>query len=163
MPFLSLTDETVETINLLLQYFLEGNLVKHADIILKHYPDCSVTFANELQRLTHLQKHTQQDSAAIAFLCLPTPHQPDYLFRLEQENRGIDSSWEFTQGHNKILLIIMPMTSHAGVEGYRMRINQLLENEFGILLNGDKIRFKSCQLSSFNNPIFLLNDLLDIT
>ena len=163
MPFLSLTDENIETINLLLQYFLEGNTVRNADIILKQYPDCPVTFANELQRLTNLQKNTGQDSSVVAFILLQNPKQDDYLFRLQQEKRGIDSSWEVIQNNKKILLILMPITYHAGIEGYKMRINITLENEFGTSLNKDNIRFKSCQISSLTNPVILLRDLLNIT
>ena len=162
MPFLSLNDENIETINLLLQYFLEGNTVKNAELMLKQYPDSSVLFANELQRLMNLQKNTKQDSAMVAFFFLPHPHQDDYLFRLKQEKRGLDSFWETTQGNNKILLLLMPITPRAGIESYRIRINNLLEREFQIVLNQNEIKFKTSQLSSFNNPIHLIQDLLTI-
>ena len=163
MPFLSLTNDNIETLGLLIQYFIEGNTVKNADLILKQYPDCPVMFANELQRLTNLQIQTQQDSAVVAFILLEHPHQKDYLFRLQQERRGIDSSWEITQETRKILILLMPLTYRAGIEGYRIRINNTLENEFGTTLNKDTIKFKSCQISSINNPVHLLQDLLNIT
>lgn len=162
MPFLSLNNENIETINLFLQYFLEGNTVKNAELILKQYPDSSVLFANELQRLMNLQKNTKQDSVMVAFLFLPHPHRDDYLFRLKQEKRGLDSFWETKQGDNKILFLLMPITNRAGIESYKIRVNNLLENEFQIALNQDEIKFKTGHLSSFNNPIHLIQDLMTI-
>ena len=162
MPFLSLNDENIETINLLLQYFLEGNTVKNAELILKQYPDCPVLFVNELQRLMNLQKNTKQDSVIVAFLFLPHLHQDDYLFRLKQEKRGLDTFWETSLDNKKILCLLMPLTKHAGIESYKIRVNNLLEKEFQITLNNDEIKFKTCLLSSFNNPIDLIQDLLNI-
>ena len=163
MPFLSLTDDMIETLNLLLQYYLEGHVVRNAELIIQEYPDCPVDFANELQRLTNLYNHTKQDSVVVAFLLLESPQQKDYLFRLKQEKRGIDTPWEKSIGKNIILSILMPITYQAGVEGFKFRMNTILENEFGTELNQDNIRFKSCQVSSFNNPLKLLQYLLQIS
>ena len=161
MPFLSLNNENIETINLLLRYFLEGKTVKNAELILKQYPDCPVFFANELQRLTNLYINTQQDSAVVVFLVLQCPHQEDYLFRLKQEKRGIDTSWESAKGENKFLFVLMPLSSHAGIESYRIRMNTVLESEFKATLNESEIKFKVCQISSINNPIHLIEDLMN--
>jgi hypothetical protein len=160
MPFLSLNDENIEIIRLLVQYFLEGNVVKNAELILKNYPDCPVTFANELQRLTHLQQRTRKDSAVVAFVLLPHPHQEEYLLRLKQEKRGIDTVWEMTDGNKKILIVAMPITYRIGVESFRMRVDDILGREFQTLLNEHKIKFKACQVSAFSNPSDLIKDLL---
>ncbi len=163
LPFLSLNDENIEIIRLLLQYFLEGNPVKNVALIIQQYPDCAEIFANELQRLTHLQQRLRHDSAVVGFQLLPHPHQNDYLFRLKQEHRGIDTVWETARGEIKFLLITMPITQQDGVENFRIRMGAILADEFQIALNKDKIKFKACQISAFPNPNNLIEDLLTLS
>ena len=92
MPFLSLNDENIGIIDVLIQYFTAGHTIKNAALILDNYPECPVDFANELQRLMQLQKKTLQDSAVVAFILAPHPHQDDYLFKLQLEKRGLDTA-----------------------------------------------------------------------
>jgi polysaccharide biosynthesis protein PelD len=162
LPFLSLNEENIEILKLLLNYFLEGNAVKDAELIVNHYPDCPVVFANELQRLSNLYKTTQHDSAVAAFLIAPCSHQADYMFRLKQEKRGIDMAWAMSHQGNQCLIVIMPLIVRDNIELYRMRINTILEKEFETTLNQDSIKFKVCQVSAFTNPITLIQDLLSI-
>ncbi len=162
IPFLGLNEENLDTINLLLQYFTDGKIVKHAEQILQKFPDCPVDFVNELQRLMDLQKNTRNDSSAVAFQIFPGPHQMDYLFRLRQEIRGIDTFWALSKNDVKILIILMPLSFRTFIEGYRKRIDETLMREFKIKLNGNEIHFKSCQFSSFKNSIDLIEDLADI-
>lgn len=161
MPFLSLNEDNLEVVNLLLQYFTEGKTVKNADLILKKFPDCTVDFANELQRLTNIQKTTKRDSAVIAFIFLDTLHRDDYLFAMELEKRGLDTSWKSVKGDKKILLVLMPLTDREGVESFKIRIDEVLSKNFGITLNNDQIKFRYCQLSSMTDPIHLIQDLLN--
>lgn len=161
MPFLSLNEENLEKINLILQYFSEGKTVKGADLILKQYPGCPVEFANELQRLMNLQKSTKNDSVAVSFQLAEGPHQEDCLFRLRQEVRGIESYWQLSAGKNIILMLLMPFTYREGVEGYKTRISDILSGEFNVSLNDGSIKLKSCQLSSFGDPAALIEDLMN--
>ena len=55
----------------------------------------------------------------------------------------------------------MPLSSHAGIESYRIRMNTVLESEFKATLNESEIKFKVCQISSINNPIHLIEDLMN--
>lgn len=161
MPFLGLNNENLETISLLLEYFNEGKTSKGASLIIKQYPNCPVDFANELQRLFNIQIDTKMDSAMIAYRFSEGPHQDDYLFRIKAEKRGIDSTWETRVDDKKYLVVLMPLTSRYGLESYRIRIEDMLANEFNIKLNGAEIKFKTSQLSSFKTPNELLQDLLE--
>lgn len=163
MPFLSLNDENIGIIDVLIRYFTAGTATKNSALILNAYPECSVNFANELDRLSQLQKKTCQDSAVIALHLLPHPHQDDYLFALLKEKRGLDTSWEITKNDRKIFMLIMPMTSRAGVESYKIRINQMLTKEFETVLNQGLIKFKTYQISAFADPTHLIRDLINIT
>ena len=162
MPFLNLNEESLGIINVLIQYFVEGNTVKHADFILKKFPNCSIAFANELARLSDIQKKVKQDSAVVVYHFLDTPHRDDYLYRIKHEIRGLDTYWETSHNNIKLLFILMPLISRYGVESYRIRINALLLQEFDITLNQDAIKLRSCQLSTFKQPIDVIDDLLSI-
>jgi polysaccharide biosynthesis protein PelD len=162
MPFLKLNRDNLENIELFLNYFTEGNTDKNADLILEKFPDCHVDFANELQRLVKLQKNTKQDSAVSAFFFLDNPHQEEFIFLIKKEIRGIDTYWETSKNDQKILLILMPLSNRLNLESYKNRIDNLLLKKFNIELNGKEILFKSCLISSFKNPIALIEDMLNI-
>ena len=102
----------------------------------------------------------KQDSSIAAYFFFATHHQEDYIFRLQQEKRGLDSIWLTKKNGQKILIVLMPLTDRAGLESYRMRVNALLHKEFLIELNSKEIRLKTSQLSEFKTPLLLLLDLL---
>lgn len=162
MPFLSLNDENIATMNLLLNYFLEGNTVKGAEYTLHKFPDCPIVFANELQRLFNLEKRIQKDSAIEVFFILNKLREDDYIFRIKQEIRGLDSWWQTEHRGTKILMILMPFTDRPAAECYRRRIDEVLFQEFGIHINQGEIIFHSFQLSSFGAPITLIEEILRI-
>lgn len=159
LPFLSLNEENIATINLLVEYFMEGNNVKGAELILDNFPDCPVIFANEYQRLSSLHLKTKKDSSVEVFQFLDKLHQDDYIFRIKQEIRGLDSWWETTFEGVKMLLILMPFTNQASVESYKTRINTILFQEFNIYLNQNEIKLHSYQISSSKSSISLLKEI----
>jgi hypothetical protein len=160
MPFLSLNDENLATMNLLLQYFVEGNTVKNAELILNKFQDCPIAFANELQRLSVLEKKTRKDSAVEVFKIIDKSHEQDYVFRLKQEIRGLDSWWETSRNGLKYLLVLMPFTNREATESYKIRINGILLKEYGFGLNQNEIIFNSYQLSSSSDPVSLIEEIL---
>jgi uncharacterized membrane protein YqaE (UPF0057 family) len=162
LPFLSLNDENIATINLLLQYFIEGNMVKNAEAILHQFPDCSVSFANELQRLFNLERKIKKDSTLVAFKILDEEHVEDYVFRLKQEIRGLDSWWVTRYNTIEVLMVLMPFTNRAAMESYKLRIDDILMKEYRFRLNQKEIKFNSYQLSTGRNPIQIIEALLNL-
>lgn len=162
MPFLNLNDENLATINLLVHYFIEGNIVDKAELILDQFPDCPVVFANEVQRLMNLERVTKKDSAIEVFKILDKTRAEDYLFRLKKELRGLDSWWESMHEETPFLLVLMPLSNREAAESYKMRINEILFNEFGFRLNQKEIKFNSYQLSSCSSPVALIEELFKI-
>lgn len=162
MPFLSLNDENIRTLDLLIRYFCTGKTNLATANILKTYPECPVDFATELSRLTSLNKKSGLDSAVVAFGARATPHQDDLLFQILSVKRGLDTSWELTINQEKILLMLMPLTNRAGVESYKLRINEILDQEFNTQLNAELIKFKPAFISAFDNPCHLIQDLIHL-
>ncbi len=151
MPFLSLNNDTLNTIQLLIHYFTAGYVEEGAQNIMTIYPSCPVEFANELYRLMVIQKEVGQDSAVIAYAFLSDENQDNAVFRINQEKRGLDTLWNDPQGSVKKIFLLMPLTGHAGVESYRIRISALLEREFDLKLNHSFIHFHSYLLSAFSD------------
>lgn len=162
MPFLSLNDDNLQTMQVLIQYFMEGKITSTAKLILEKFPACTASFASELQRLSDLYVQAKQDSAVVMMKCIDRSHQEDYLFKIKLEARGIDTLWETAVEQNKILFILMPLTSRYGVESYKERLNKVLLKEFNIEFNSTSIRFKSRQISTCTNPIQLLEECLEL-
>lgn len=159
MPFLSLNNDTLNTIQLLIRYFTAGYVEQGAQNIVKNYPACPVEFANELYRLIRIQKEVAQDSAVVAYAFLSDENQDNAVFRINQEKRGLDTLWNDTQGNVKYIFLLMPLTGHAGAESYRLRISALLEREFRVKLNHSFIQFHSYLLSAFSDVNAVMNAL----
>ena len=157
---MKLTNDNLEMVNLLLQYFLGGHAVTGEQDILMQYPDCSIEFANELMRLIHVYKRAKQDSAITVLTFLKHPRQKDYLEHIRQQKRGLDCVWETSHEDKIVLFKLMPMIGYAGIEGYRARINKMLQDDYRIQLNTDSIRFEAIFVSSIKNPVQTIHDLL---
>ena len=160
MPFLKLNEDNLEIINVFLSYFADGNLAKQAKKIRDTYPDCTIDFAKEMQRLFVLEKKTKQDSALVAFWFEDNPHREEYIFELQGQKRGIDSIWETQKANRKILMVLMPLGNRQTVQSYKERIEEIFKRDFAVELNGEEIKFKSCLISSYLTPIDLLKDMM---
>jgi hypothetical protein len=57
----------------------------------------------------------------------------------------------------------MPLSGRSAVESYELRINDRLKQTFNTQLNHHTIQFKTAQLSAFNTPLSIIEDLLEIT
>ena len=161
LPFIKLTHENLEKLNLFLQYFLDGYPLKLARPILEKFPNCPHEFANEFQRLVFLYQKTQKDSALISLKITKSVRQHDYVVRLMQEKRGLDSLWKVTTGDTVVILVIMPLINYAGIEGYRSRINKILSEEFQFTLNANYVKFDAMQIADIKDPVRIINQILN--
>lgn len=163
MPFLTLNDETLGEINLLIHYFMQGYLVENSHAILTQYPDCPVDFANELQRLTALQKIIKQDSDVVAYRLSPCQQQEKFAYDIAQEKRGLDSIWARKMDPYQFLLVLMPLSSLDSVACYQTRMQVMFEKHHGISLDDAPIQVRRYQLSAFHDPSILLKTIFNAT
>lgn len=159
MPFLKYNFTNIESINILLQYFLDGHTPKPVANFLNKFPTCPVEFANEMYRLLNLYQSTKQDSALIVFYFKESSRQKEFIFRVIKEKRGLDCLWEFNDIGHTILLKIMPLTNLLGINGYKTRINNILESEFNSSLNQTDIQFSAIQISSIDDPLKIIENI----
>nr|WP_295937730.1 PelD GGDEF domain-containing protein [uncultured Acidovorax sp.] len=123
MPFFSLQDENLQTINLLLGYYTDGLATNAlAEPILAALPHCPPNFAFEAQRLAHVCQSTQVGSMVVALEFLNRAIErglPEQILRMKRE---LDEVWLLNGAERQVLAVLMPLGSHATAEGYIARL-----------------------------------------
>lgn len=132
MPFFSLHDENLQTINLLLGYYTDG-LSAHAlaQPILEALPDCPVPFAFEARRLAHIRAMTHVSSVVVALEFLPraiSSGLPDQVRRLKRE---LDETWLIDAPNRQVLAVLMPLGDANTAQGYISRLEQWCDQKAG--------------------------------
>ena len=123
MPFFSLQEENLQTINLLLGYYTDG-LSMHAlaQPILQVLPDCPTAFAFEAQRLSHILASTQVPSIVVALEFLPRAIARDLPQQIQRLKRELDEIWLIAAPDRQVLAVLMPLGDATTAEGYIQRL-----------------------------------------
>ena len=132
IPFFSLQDETLQTINLLLGYYTDG-LAVHAlaQPVCEVLPLCPPDFAFEAQRLWHLRQTTGIGSCIIALEFLPRAVEQDLPLQMMRMKRSLDEHWLIAAGERQILATLMPLGDSATAEGYLARLETWAQQKSG--------------------------------
>ncbi|RYF02201.1 MAG: hypothetical protein EOO32_00945 [Comamonadaceae bacterium] len=132
MPFFSLQDENLQTINLLLGYYTDGLAVQALSRpILEQLPDCPPDFAFEAQRLAHIRHTTKVPSVIVALEFLPRAIDnglPDQIQRLKRE---LDEDWLIKGASRHVLAMLMPLGDASTAEGYITRLENWSQQKSG--------------------------------
>lgn len=123
LPFFSLQDETLQTINLLLGYYTDG-LAVHAlaASVCEKIPLCPPEFAFETQRLWHLRQTTGIGSIIVALEFLPRAIDADLPMQLMRMKRSLDEHWLCAGAGKMVLATLMPLGDVATAEGFLARL-----------------------------------------
>lgn len=123
LPFFSLQDETLQTINLLLGYYTDG-LAVHAlaEPVCRELPTCPPEFAFEAQRLWHLRRSTGIGSIVVALELLPRAVDADLPVQLMRMKRALDEHWLCAGPEKMVLATMMPLGDASTAEGYLARL-----------------------------------------
>ncbi|MFZ2971533.1 MAG: PelD GGDEF domain-containing protein [Ferribacterium limneticum] len=123
LPFFSLQDETLQTINLLLGYYADSLSVQAlADPIRRRFPDCPPEFAFELQRLWHIRQISQVVSAVVVLEIRDRPGTPDLAQQIQRQKRALDENWLISGVDRGFLATLMPLAGASAAEGYLSRL-----------------------------------------
>ncbi len=123
MPFFSLQDENLQTINLLLGYYTDGLAMQTlARPIMERIPDCPADFAFEARRLSHMRDTTSVPSIIVALEFLPRAVERGLPAQIERLKRELDESWLITGPERQVLAVLMPLGDMATAEGYINRL-----------------------------------------
>lgn len=160
MPFFSLQDESLQTINLLLGYYTDG-LSTHALAapLISEVPDCPPEFAFELQRLWRMQESTRVPSVVVA---LEFNHSaidrelPQQFLRLK---RLMDETWWITGPRRQVLAVLMPLGDASTAEGFIARLEGWMNGKEGMSLTQAGVYPHQLPLAQAQSPHTLLQKL----
>lgn len=132
MPFFSLQDENLQTINLLLGYYTDGLAMQTlARPLVERIPDCPADFAFEAQRLAHMRDTTRVPSIIVALEFLPRAIERGLPSQIERLKRELDESWLITGPERQVLAVLMPLGDQATAEGYINRLENWAQQKNG--------------------------------
>ncbi|SOB52467.1 PelD GGDEF domain-containing protein [Pseudomonas lundensis] len=128
MPFFAFQERTLSLLALLAGHIADLLSSDHLSLQL---PDADAQhFAQQLKRsLIDVQQH---DLSACLFFFELTEPNPPLLSLFERSQRGLDLQLNVrNQRDHDGLLVLLPLTSAEGAEGYLTRLNTLVHEHFG--------------------------------
>ena len=132
MPFFSLHEEALQTINLLLSYYTDGLVAEAlARPLLEKYPDSPTKFAFEIQRLLHLHQATGVSSIIVALEFSPRAIANNMPQLIDRMKRSLDENWLITGKEKQLLATLMPIGEAATAEGYVTRLENWANQKAG--------------------------------
>jgi hypothetical protein len=163
MPFFSLQDETLQTINLLLGYYADSLSVQAlADPVRNRFPDCPPEFAFELQRLWHIRQISKVASTVVVLELRDVPGGPhDLAQQIQRQKRALDENWLIAGAGRSFLATLMPLSSASAAEGYMSRLEYWAHQRGGKTLADLGIFGHTMPLND-EPPLVLLQKINDI-
>ncbi|MBK9187217.1 MAG: PelD GGDEF domain-containing protein [Moraxellaceae bacterium] len=131
MPFLSLNQETLQFLGVLLGYYADNvKLIPLAMKILRDNVGCPLEFASELLRLERIHRESGLPSSITAFVISESPHRQDIFAEMVRQRRQMDISWDIRLSDRDIIITMMPLHGDAAVTGYLLRSQKWLKEMF---------------------------------
>lgn len=162
LPFFSLQDETLQTINLLLGYYADSLSVQSlAEPIRRPFPDCPPEFAFELQRLWHIRQISRVVSAVVVLEIRHQSGAPDLARQIQREKRALDENWLISGVDRDFLATLMPISGASAAEGYISRLEFWAHQRSGKRLDELGI-FSHILLLDNDAPLALVQKISDI-
>jgi hypothetical protein len=133
MPFFALNEDTLQTISVLLAAYADGVTVAEQVMpVLAEYPGCPIDFAEELIKLTRIQRDFGVQSRIVTLTLGDHPERADIYQHVLRNRRGPDVVWRIENIANQSFIItLMPIAGDASVEGYVLRMQNSLRENFG--------------------------------
>ncbi|MDF1760414.1 MAG: PelD GGDEF domain-containing protein [Coxiellaceae bacterium] len=161
MPFLSLNQDNLKALSVLLNYFSEDYYaVEQAKEILLAFPDCLSDFAVELKKLHRLRTKIGIDSCLVALFVSNESMYQSIIPALQLQQRGLDLTWVHKRELDSVLVTLMPVAETMAVEGYVRRVRTWLKEERGLSFSYPKLHIHYCSLEK-SDPLQQLQGLLD--
>ncbi len=131
MPFLSLNQETLQFLSVLLGYYADNvKLIPLAMKILRDNAGCPLEFASELLRLERIHRESGLPSSITALVISDSPARQDIFAEAIRQRRQLDINWDIRLSDRDILITIMPLHGDAAVTGYLLRTQKWLHDMF---------------------------------
>ncbi|ALS62042.1 PelD GGDEF domain-containing protein [Pandoraea norimbergensis] len=133
MPFLALNHDNLQLLLVLLAYYADG--VAQQPLVTEvraSVPEAPYDFALELGRLARLKRASSIESSLVA-LVFPRGARGDSLFeQTVRQRRALDALWTLGTPRQQIAIALMPITDEHGIDGYLLRVENLLRQQYGV-------------------------------
>ena len=130
MPFFSVQEENLQTINLLLGYYTDGLSVQTlARPIVQEFPGCPALFAFEVQRLAHIHASTGVPSILVALEFHARAVSQGIPQQIQRLKRELDEIWRIEAPQREVLAVLMPLGDAATAEGYIARLESWMHQK----------------------------------
>ena len=133
MPFFALNEDTLQTLAVLLSAYADGVTAAGAVLpVLRDNPGCPVDFAEEFVKLERIQREFGVTSHIVLISFGDHPERLDMFQHVLRAKRGPDMIWAIENFLDRSHIInLMPLAGDAAIEGYIVRIQAMLRENFG--------------------------------
>ncbi len=133
LPFLSLNEETLRFLAVLLGYYADAvTLGPDVRALQALVPSCPQLFAGELARLHRIRMETGIQSTLTALVVEPGLRQTEIVLETLRQSRQLDVIWDFEEDGRRYVLTLMPLHGEAAMSGYLLRTEKWLRDVFGL-------------------------------
>lgn len=133
MSFLALNHDNLQLLLVLLSYYADG-VAQQAPVasVRDEVPAAPYDFALELGRLARAKRESGIQSSLVA-LVFPRGASGDSLFeQTVRSRRALDAQWIQSTPRHQIAISLMPITDDSGIDGYLLRIENGLRQQYGL-------------------------------
>lgn len=161
MPFFALNEDTLQLVAVLLAAYADGIESGPAVLpLLAALPGCPVDFATELAKLTRIEREFGAESHIVAMSFGEHPFWADAYQLVVRQRRTPDLLWAPPpEGNRSLLINLLPLAGRAAVEGYLLRIETAIVENFGAKPDALRIRTSVIPLSA-GDPVPALQRLV---
>lgn len=153
MPFLALHHDNLELLLVLLGYYADG--LEHAaaaHAVERVLPDCPHEFALDYARLARLRREAGIASTVVALAFGADEHSADWFEQTVRSRRALDLAWACESGPQRVLLTLMPLADTEAAAGYLVRIEQMLQAQFGVDFEQGRIGIHTLPVPADGDP-----------
>ena len=133
MSFLALNHDNLQLLLVLLSYYADG-IAQQGPVasVRDAVPEVPYDFALELGRLARAKRESGIQSSLVA-LVFPRGASGDSLFeQTVRSRRALDAQWLQSTPSHQIAVALMPITDDSGIDGYLLRIENGLRQQYGL-------------------------------
>lgn len=131
MPFLSVNHENLQLLSVLLNFYADVVYAgKEAQSLLQQWPELPFQMAREMVALSRLREEGKVETSLTLFVADDSEQAGLILDALGRGLRSLDLAWWVS---DRTLLIMMPMTGVSGLEGFVLRTEKWLQEEFAFM------------------------------
>ena len=135
MPFFSVQEENLQTINLLLGYYTDGLSTQAlAQPLQQALPACPSEFAFETHRLWRMHQKAGVPSIIVALEFTPSAVEREMPQQLLRQRRLMDETWLIQGPGRQVLAVLMPLGDASTAEGFLARLERWIHQKEGISL-----------------------------